>query len=313
MNKRIFWLIGFLILLTLCTAYFARKELVFFWERAWVFVSQRVFPNASSEHEEFVEIVFLDIGQGDATFIEFPNGEQMLVDCSEDARILESLGRVMNFRDRVIDYLLVTHPHLDHFGGCIDVLKRYTIRNVIWNGYEHEGGQAFSVFLDTLKKENAQILAIEFEQKLSISSTTFHFLYPDEKMINHDLMKTGKQNLNNTSVVFSLQFGKQKILFTGDAEEELEVYLVKKYGAVLDSDILKAGHHGSHTSSQSEFLEQVTPQITTISSGKQNEYGHPSPRVLKRLERVGSQVWRTDQKHDILIKIYPDHHYVENS
>ncbi len=313
MNKRVFFLIGFFTLLIIGVGYFARKDLLVFWNKSWSFVHGVISLNTSSQHEEFVKVVFLDIGQGDATFIEFSNGEQMLVDCSEDARILESLGRVMDFRDRVIDYVLVSHPHVDHFGGCTDVLKRYTIKNVIWNGYGHESGQAFSVFLDTVKKENAQIFTIESEQKLTISSTTLHFLYPDEKLMNHDLMKTGKQNLNNTSVVFSLQFGSQKVLFTGDAEQELEMYLVKKYGDVLNSDILKAGHHGSHTSSQSEFLELITPDITTISSGKDNEYGHPSARVLKRLERVGSEVWRTDQKHDILIKIFADHHYVQNS
>ena len=85
-----------------------------------------------------LRITFLDIGQGDATFIEFPNGEQMLVDCAEDGKILEALGRVMPYYDRDIDYLMITHPDFDHYGGCTDVLNRFEVKNIVYNGFKKE-------------------------------------------------------------------------------------------------------------------------------------------------------------------------------
>ena len=107
------------------------------------------FEDRTTDKEEFensVQITFLDIGQGDATFIEFPGDVQMLVDCAKDARILEALGRVMEFYDRSIDYLVVTHPDNDHYGGCIDVLKRFDVANIVYNGLKKEQDEMWREF-----------------------------------------------------------------------------------------------------------------------------------------------------------------------
>lgn len=255
-----------------------------------------------SKVEDSVLVVFLDIGQGDASYIRFPNGEDMLVDCGKDRRILSALGRSMHFFDRTIDYLLVTHPDLDHYGGCTDVLARYHIRHIIETGATKQGDEQWNTFLAARTNEESVIHQIDKVQTWEIASTSLHFLFPDKNVVTDT-----KTASNNTSIVFSLTYGPSSILFTADAEVELETYLVETYGENLDLDILKVGHHGSNTSSIEPFVDAVTPVHAVVSSGKENTYGHPSPRVLQRLTRAGSRIWRTDEQGDILVTMYPDY------
>lgn len=256
---------------------------------------------------DYVEVTFLDIGQGDATFIEFGNGEQMLVDCSIDARIIEALGRVMPYYDHDLDYLVITHPDTDHYGGCSEVLERFDVRNIVYTGVQKED-QSWLDFWDKLESEPADYYEIDGEGVWEIASTTIHFLYPDHSLADNSNIPGSEADVsgNNTSIVFKLSYGDMDLLMTGDAEEELEEYLIGVYGDQLDVEVLKVGHHGSGSSSMQEFLDIVSPLQTIISCGAGNKFGHPSRRVLKRLERVGSSVWRTDLNGDIIIGMYKD-------
>lgn len=318
MQKRFFLLLIILFSVFAIVFFFARKDIISLFEKvkqSWTEkqeTSQKSEEKNQQTEKNFVKVTFLDIGQGDASFIEFPDGTQMLVDCAVDARILEALGRVMPFSDRTIDYVLATHPDKDHYGGCIDVLKRFEVKNVVLNGYKKEESAFFHVFEQAIVEEKTNSIEIEKEQIWTIASTTIHFLYPDFPIEKEPILQNLPQNKisNNTSIVFLLQYGDGKVLFTGDAEVETENYLIKKYGLLLDSDVLKVGHHGSKTSSGETFLQVVSPEYATISSGKENSYGHPNPRILKRLQRVHSNIWRTDQKGDIIITIEPHTVYV---
>ncbi len=273
----------------------------------WFFQQQRKLTQ-----KQEMTVAFLDIGQGDATFITFPNGQQMLVDCAIDARILEALGRVVPFHDFTIDYLVVTHPDLDHYGGCVDVMKRFDVAHTIFNGYQKETVDYFDVFQDTIQHEGAYHEITE-EESLDIASTTVHFLYPDHSIRQDPRIPGSKTETesNNTSIVIKLSYGEQDVLLTGDTEEPLEKYLVEKHGESVHVEVLKVGHHGSDSSSSREFLQAVSPQHVTISVGAENRYGHPSNRVLKRLQRIGAHVWRTDQVGDIIAHITPNAVYVE--
>lgn len=245
-----------------------------------------------------VRTSFLNIGQGDAAYIEFPNGQDALVDCSKDRRVLAALGRRMRFFDRTIDYLIVTHPDLDHYGGCVDVLKRFTIKHIVTNGGKKSYDAFWKTFWQAVQDERAAYTDIDKESVWEIGSSTVHFLYPDRPVAEI----SGDVENNNKSIVFLLRSGSQSILFTGDAEKELEAYLVEKYEDELHADILKVGHHGSPSSSGEPFLKAVLPRSAVISVGKENTYGHPSRRVIRRLERAGAQVWRTDTQGDIIVE-----------
>lgn len=246
--------------------------------------------------ELYLKVSFLDVGQGDAEFIEWPDGEQMLVDCSKDATILSALGRVMKYYDKEIDYLVVTHPDSDHYGGCIDVLKRFEVKNIVYTGLQ-KTDKSWQYFQDMINQENAKYIEIAVQDIWQIDGANLNFLYPDKKLDNNI------KDTNNSSLVFKLSYGENDILFVGDAEEELENYLISKYGNILDSEVLKVGHHGSGSSSGQNFIDAVSPDYSIISVGKWNSYGHPSRRTLKRLERSESQVYRTDELGDIVLKM----------
>lgn len=242
---------------------------------------------SKAKTDDKVKIVFFDVGQGDASFIEFENDEQMLVDCGRDAKILNLLGRKMKFYDKTLDYLVVTHPDNDHYGGCVDVLKRFEVKNIIYNDVRKTGDAEWDYFWKTVQEENAVYYGLGERTVLEISDAKADFLFPDQKM-------TGEIKDNDGSIVFVLTVSGKKIIFTGDAEEWLENYLVQNYFAEIDAYILKVSHHGSKSSSGEEFVKAVSPEISVISVGADNKYGHPSDRVVNRLERAGSDIFRTD-------------------
>ncbi len=319
MQKRLFLILGALILCIAVLVYLQREEIQTLYQKFFVSKTLQTQNEAASAGQDSkIKITFLDIGQGDASFIEWPDGTQMLVDCALDARILEALGRVMSPFDRKIDYLVVSHPDQDHYGGCVDVMKRFEIKHIVYSGYKKNSSQYLPVFLQTVqdeKKDGAEYIEMDHEQSWNINSSTLHFLYPDLPINSHPFLAKVKKTdaSNNSSILMILQYGEKKVMFTGDTEFEEENYLMSKYpSSTLDVDVLKVGHHGSAGSTSDAFLKILTPEYATISSGLENRYGHPTLRTLRRLERVNAQILRTDQKGDILIHIYEDKIILEN-
>lgn len=261
-------------------------------------------PQNKNELEDYLKIIFLDVGQGDSAFIEWPSGKQMIVDCGRDSKVLSQLGAVMPFYDKHIDYLLVTHPDLDHFGGCIDILQRFDVGELIYNGLQ-KNDKAWEYFWDLVGQKNIKKNKIDKYDIWNIENTKLTFLYPN-KDISMDNISD-----NDASIVFILSYGQSDIMFTGDAEEGLEKYLVENYSEALDSEVLKVSHHGSGGSSINDFLNAVSPEYSIISAGENNSYGHPSLRILRRIERVGSKIFRTDLLGNIAFNVYEN--YIETA
>jgi len=293
MKKRtLLIIIGTLLVCSLTVVLYFKYSIIFF--------QQTSVPSLS--------LSFLDIGQGDATFVRFPDSTTMLIDCARDARVLEALARAMQFHERRIDILVLTHPDEDHFGGCSDVLQRFSVGSIVYTGFKKKNSffQAFEQEIQYETEQGAKYIRIDTPQKWIIASTTVQVLFPDKAVED-----TGFES-NDTSIVMKLEYGASSVLLTGDAEQALETYLVETYGSALSSNVLKIGHHGSDTSSVPEFLEYVKPEHAIISAGVENSYGHPSGRVLKRLQKIGSTVWRTDLQGDILATITTSTVHVEN-
>lgn len=255
--------------------------------------------NNSQKH---FQVTFFDIGQGDAALIQFADGEKMLVDCGPDRKILAKLGRALPFYDRTIDYVLATHPDLDHYGGCVDVLKNYKVKEVIINGHKKENDPYWRAWDQAIKDEGSIVKVMTNPEEWQIASSTLQFFSPDSALP----LEVAPADSNNYSIVFKLKNDRTSFLFTGDMEEPPEKALAHKYCSAsstvcptLQSDVLKIGHHGSDTASGEEFLNLVRPQTAIVSVGK-NKYGHPSLRVLKKLERVEAEILRTDVAGDIV-------------
>ena len=246
--------------------------------------------------------VFLDVGQGDSTLVFLKNGSKILIDCGPDQKILRKLNEQFDFFDRQIDYLLVTHPDLDHYGGCIDVLRRYDVKNIFLNGATKDKDPTFLSWQEYLIREKTNVFTVEAPYEYFLNGTRLKFYNPDPEFI---MNKTGD---NDKSLVFKFFYNTTTIFFTGDLEAETEEKILQKYCFInktscpeLQSDYLKIGHHGSDGSSTENFLKAVSPQQAIISVGK-NKYGHPGLRILKRLQRLGIEFLRTDQKGDIIVK-----------
>ena len=222
-----------------------------------------------------LKVTFLDVGQGDATLIESPSGTQVLIDGGKGSVVLQRLSAHMGFFDKDLDMVVATHPDMDHIGGLIDVLDRYTVHTILMT--ENMGSTpTFETFIQKVKDEHADIIYARTGQVFDLGkgaqgSTTFTILFPDHDPTNLES--------NMSSIVGRLVYGESEYMLTGDSPQEIETYLVSLYGDELSSDVLKAGHHGSRTSSSEVFVYAVHPQYVIYSAGKDNSYGHPHKEV----------------------------------
>ncbi len=247
-------------------------------------------------HEKKFEVVFFDVGQGDAALINLPGDNEILIDGGPDNSVLYKLGQYLPIYNRDIELMILTHPHSDHLNGLLDVLQRYKVEQVLYNNKVEKGDENYEKFL-------AAINSISFISPISpinLGGGNFlEIIYPWPGAENES-----SDDLNNTSLVLRLTLADgQKFLFAADASVRVEEEILQKYSAeFLTADVLKIGHHGSEYSSSEKFLEAMKPAWAIISVGE-NKFGHPSLRTIRRLERVGIQIWRTDELGDKKIGI----------
>ena len=245
-----------------------------------------------------VAVHFIDVGQGDCTLVE-AQGHFMLIDGGErgsETRVIKYLRQRKVGR---LDYVVATHPHSDHIGGlAYGVLAAFPVGTVIAPRFSKENTpatQTYEKFLDAVAVLAANGTAAEYArpgQAYALGEARFTILGP--------LSEDG-ENYNNDSVVLRLEYQNSAALFTGDAEKSAEKALVKQYGEGLRADLLKAGHHGSKTSSAEAFLRAVMPGDAVICCGAGNSYNHPSTETLERFEALGITVHRTDIEGNIVL------------
>ncbi len=233
----------------------------------------------TKEGRGVLRVSFLDVGQGDAIFIETPRGKQVLIDGGKGKAVLRELGSVMDFGDRTIEVLIATHPDADHIGGLPPVLAGYKVGMVFESGV-HDAGADASAFAQAIEKAGHTAIPVRQGRYLVLEKgVVLSFLFPDRDASNFEP--------NMGSVVARLTYGSTSFLFTGDAPVAIETYLVSRYGKHLASDVLKLGHHGSKTSSSALFLGTVDPRYAVVSAGCENPYGHPSPETIASLDNFG--------------------------
>ena len=229
-------------------------------------------------------VVFLDVGQGDATLIVSPDGTQVLVDGGPGPAVLRELGKAMGFFDRDIDMIVATHPDKDHIGGLIDVLRRYDVHTILVSGNESETAVS-DLFNSLAEDEGASQYVARTSQQFDLGGPILSVLFPDRD--------AGGLESNTASIVLKLNYGETDFIFTGDAPQAIEEYLVSVFGESLESKVLKVGHHGSKTSTAETFVSAVHPTYAIISAGKDNPYGHPHQETLATLQKFGIETKST--------------------
>ncbi len=253
-----------------------------------IFVWQAVF---AQRVEDKIKIDFFDVGQGSAILIDAPNGNQALIDGGPSGAILNKLGEALPFSDRKIELVILTHPDSDHLSGLIEVLRRYEVGQILETGIADSSAE-YQVWNDLIEAKNVPVVFARAGQAIKIADNLIiEILYPLDKISGQNF-----KNTNNTSIVSKLFYGKNILLFTGDAEGAVENPLLFS-GADLRADILQVAHHGSKNSTSNEFLAAVAPQIAVIQVGAKNRYGHPAQELLDRLK--GVEIFRTDQDGDV--------------
>lgn len=256
-----------------------------------IFIWSTVF---ASERETMLTIAFLDVGQGDSIYIEAPNGNQILIDGGRNSSVLRELSKVMSFQDRSIDVVIATHPDKDHISGLIDVFKRYDVDTFLYSGVTHNTGE-YQTLLNTVSEEEITPTLVRRGMKVMLGGGVYaEILFPDRDVSNVET--------NLGSIVLRVVYGDTEVMLTGDSPKGIEKYLVSIDGKRLESDILKAGHHGSKTSSAESFIGFVNPEYAIISAGKDNSYGHPHREVMETFKELNIKTINTADVGTIIFK-----------
>ena len=254
---------------------------------AFIFIWIHVFI---PENHAF-QVIFCDVGQGDAALLRFPDGKSALVDGGPDKRILECLGKNLPFYRRKIDLVFVSHPDADHVSGLSYVLQNYDVGRVIESGSGKETTEYKSLTGAIKVKNVPEIQALRGTEVDISPQAKAQILMPES-------VSVGAKNINNSSEVVLFSFNSSKILFTGDMEQE-EAVRVAALSLKTPIDILKIPHHGSKYSLDNEFYSIFKPKNAVISVGAKNRYGQPHSEVLDFLNKAGIKIYRTDKEGDI--------------
>lgn len=259
-----------------------------------------------------LHIVFCDVGQGDAAYIRFPDGRDMVVDGGPNDRVIGCLGRHMPFWDRHLDMVAMTHPQKDHMQGLISVFARYRVDYFLKSDIAN-ATEGYQMLMREIGEKKVPVKLTTRGQKITLGATTLSFLWPSDEQIarmrppsdlgslsspGNVLGISSPGDLNDGSLVFWLRYGSFDALFPGDADQHVEHYYTGHELADDTFEVLKVPHHGSKTGMTDAFLDWLKPRLAVISVGK-NSYGHPAESTLATLAARAIPVKRTDQEGDI--------------
>lgn len=240
-------------------------------------------------------VAFLDVGQGDAIFIQAPNGNQVLFDGGPNKAVLRELSEVMPFYDRSIDLLILSHPNKDHIAGLVEVLERFDVGSSVEPGTSHTIAE-YAEWERMIESNGVDRIFGKSGMRIYLAEDIYiDILSPKEgeKLIG--------KNVNDVMLTGRLVYGGTSFLLTGDMERPLEHTLLTNQ-VILEANVLKVAHHGSKNSSTEYFLSKVSPEYAVIQVGKSNRYGHPHQETLNKLQLAGINILRTDIDGRIIFK-----------
>lgn len=250
--------------------------------------NDEVVPAPTSSQLKGLEVNIIDVRQGDSILIKTSNNKTILIDTGSREE-KDKLYKFLNSKNiKNIDMLLGTHPHEDHIGNMVSVIKDFNIGEVYMPKVTHTT-KTFKNTINALKEKGLTVKTPKLSEKLKFDDTDIEFFAPNS---------SSYKDLNNYSIVMKLTHGKNSFLLTGDAEKESENEMILK-GYNLQADVLKLGHHGSSTSNTKKFISAVNPKYSVASCGKNNEYNHPHKETIDLLKGMNIPLIRTYEKGTI--------------
>ena len=254
---------------------------------------------------EKLNIYFIDVGQGDSTFIVTPKNKTILIDgggsSSNEYDVGEStlLPYILDRGYKKIDYIFISHFDQDHVGGILTILQELKVGKVIISK-QGEDSENYQKFLKLVKEKKIKVVIVEKGDRIKIENNLYvDILWPDNTLIKENI-------LNNNSIVMKMYYNDFSILLTGDIEEIAEKKILETYRGKeknLKADVLKVAHHGSKTSTIEGIVDVIKPKISLIGVGKKNNFGHPNEIILNRLKDYGAKIYRTDLDGEVSIEV----------
>jgi len=224
---------------------------------------------------------FIDVGEGDSILLDIGDKEVLIDGGGKSPGVVSYID---DYVDGRLEVMVATHPHNDHIGGLISVLRSFEV-DEIWVNGDTSTSQTYSQFMSAVNSEGAQVFTARRGDTIQAGNLTFNVLHPANL----------NGSTNDDSIVLSLSYGQIDFLFTGDAEQEAEAsMLVQSVVPVPDVEVLKVGDHGSRTASSMQFLQVIKPECAIYTAGQDNSYGHPHEEAIANLCEVGAQIYGTD-------------------
>lgn len=256
-----------------------------------IFASAELTNTAEAAKQPF-SAHYIDVGQGDCILIK-SDDKTVLIDAGERGNADKIIQYLKQYNVTKLDYVIATHPHSDHIGSMAEVISAFHVSNIIMPKLSKSNTpttKTYENLLNAIKKTGAKVIPAVPGESFALGKAEMTVLAP----------LSDKDDINNMSVVVRVVFGGNSFLFTGDAETESEERILKS-GAVLRSDVLKGGHHGSRTSSSAKYMDAVNPSLYIVSCGKDNDYGHPHKETVDMLKKRKISYLRTDEAGSVVV------------